>query len=337
MSLSTCPSIGDVYNYLDNANYISPSALQISHNFVCSNVTNQGKLASDEEDIEASGKFMWIVNATYTDTTDERGDWTSIKSSAYAGADLSSALPASSYPASVPSSVGVSAVPPWNEKPNISFTPTKIEESPVYKAYNNQGNETDFVNSAGTWLKNSYDKYGLRINISRGYEKLKSWGFTKLVTNADKFIIGGTEFNQKTLLLYPYGHTIKYWRNAGQTYKYYDYSFEFLYNPAGWLQKFLNAGIKGKCYNNRTGIYGPQTEQIYKYTWWDSIAVSGQYNYGGLQMMLDLQAEANAANLSAGQENILFAYEAITEPVLLTANGYVNRLTIERRHGWCDI
>lgn len=325
MALSSCPKIGDSYNYLDNAAYVSLQAQQISNKFICSQVTNQGKLATDEEDIEASAKFMWIVNANYTDSSEERADWSSPRAYSNTSSVVSSAIPASS---SVASSVS-SSLPPWQELPTISFSPTKIAEMPIYKAYDNQGNLVNFTNKAGTWLKNSYDKYGLKISVNVSSASSVVWGYSRIVTNSTNFIIQGTTFPQKSLLLFPFGHSLKYWRYAGKIYKYYAYSFEMLYNPSTWQEEYLNAGIKGRCYSNRLGTYKQYAEQIYKYTWWDNTAVSGQYNYGGLDMMLDLQGLANAANLSAGFEQISYAYEAITEPVNLTTLGTVERATIE--------
>ena len=340
MALQSCPKIGDQYTYLNNASYVSDFAKQIASSFICTHIENLGKKADDEEDIDAKAKFYWIVKAQYADRQQ-------ISSSAQPKKDSTTKSPSTLTEPD-------KKMPPWLEAPLYSFTPVKIKDVPLYKAYDENGNLVWLKNAAGTWIENKIEKWGLKIDVSFALTGNIGWGPATNVVNMDNFSIANVTYNPNTLIMQPIARSKKVWVdkipneeeievednnnntsttmvkwNTQERYHYWDYKITFLYNPETWYEDIWNCGTKGKCYNIQTDNYNDYAEQIYKITLFDNDAMSGLWNYGNLNQALQMQYLKLKGNKEAGKERYSMGYEAVSSPVNLTSGGLVDRTTIE--------
>lgn len=168
--------------------------------------------------------------------------------------------------------------------------------------------------------------YIMEINYQKNYQNTQ-YNFdvlTEPYTNAGSLswtsILPEKVFPSGTLMILPPAYSRELWEHQEEVNgvvssvvtPYHSYSVKFLFNPKGWDKTLLNIGTRAKFTTNKA-------EQIYRLTVSTSAGtpVSGYPKYTSLTEVIQEQAKAI-------QNNQVVGYEAVSSPLPLDQNGYLD-------------
>lgn len=190
------PSIGDNYDYTPASGYTGNAAAISAYasSFICTDITNMGKLAEDEEDISASASFMWVVQATYT-RSNSRGAHVSYNEH---GEEIIEEDPS------------VETLP-WKKPVQITEQPYELQVTDIGEVYNLSGFEFTLANKAGTPIPVTSPRYGRKITVE--YDTLTSKHCGQAYINSDDFFLNGFYYPARTILMQPFYAQTMLWTN----------------------------------------------------------------------------------------------------------------------------
>ena len=196
LTFNGLPSIGDNYQYTPPAGH-SDNAATISayaSSFVCTDVTNMGKLADDAEDISASASFMWVVQATYT-RSNSRGGHVSYDEHGeeYIEEDSSA------------------ETLPWKKPIQVSEQPYELQVTDIGEVYDFSGSEFTLANKAGTPIPITSPRYGRKITVE--YDDLTRKFCGEAYVNSSEFTLNGFVYPEGTILMQPFYAQTMLWTN----------------------------------------------------------------------------------------------------------------------------
>lgn len=181
------PSIGDPYQYTPAAGYAGDSSAVAAYasSFVCTDITNMGKLADDEQDISASASFMWVVQATYT-RSNSRGARVSYDEHGEEIIDEDASQD----------------VRPWMKPISVSEQPYELQTTEIGTVYTLTNSTFTLANRAGTPIPITTPKYGRKITVE--YDDLTTKYCGQAFVNNTGFTLNGFDYPARTVLMQPF-------------------------------------------------------------------------------------------------------------------------------------
>jgi len=188
------PSIGDNYVYTPASGYTGDvSAISAyASSFICTDITNMGKLADDEQDISASASFMWVVQATYTRSNSR-------------GASVST----DEHGEEIIEEDTSTETLPWKKPVQISEQPYELQVTNIGTVYNLSGVEFTLANKAGTPIPITSPRYGRKITIE--YDSLTNKFCAQSYVNSKGFTLHGFSYPARTILMQPFYSQTMLW------------------------------------------------------------------------------------------------------------------------------
>lgn len=196
LTFNGLPSIGDNYQYTPPSGH-SENAATISayaSSFVCTDISNMGKLADDKEDISASAKFMWVVQATYT-RSNSRGAHVSYDEHGEEIIDEDTSQD----------------VRPWLKPISVSEQPYELQTTEIGTVYSLSNSTFTLANKAGTPIPITTPKYGRKITVE--YDDLTTKYCGQAYVNSSGFTLNGFDYPAQTVLMQPFYAQTMLWTN----------------------------------------------------------------------------------------------------------------------------